>query len=176
MQKNEKLFDLASKAKNPDSIYPVLEQWLDDVTKNNGKFLLATRSYIDSVADQDTVCEVVNPQGHSEIISRRTASSMSSQRKHDVLMAKLKREEAEKQERLAKQKTRIFYEKKELEIQMEQMAPQEIEEDHRQRAAAAELDKAELIDNRSLFSHHSNELNLLKDRGQIEVRDLFRIG
>ena len=108
MQKNEKLFDLAIKAENPDSIYPVLEQWLDDVTKNNGNFLLATRSYIDSVADQDTVCEVVNPQGHSEISSRRTTSSMSSQQKHDFLMAKLKREEAEKQERLAKQKNTNF--------------------------------------------------------------------
>ena len=59
---------------------------------------------------------------------------------------------------------------------MEQMAPQELEEGHRQRVAPAELDKAELIDNRSLFSHHSNEWNLLKDRGQIEVRDLLRIG
>ena len=96
MQKNEELFDLASKAENPDSIYPVLEQWLDDVTKNNDKFLLAARSYIDSVADRDTVCEGVNPQGQSKRSSRRTTSSMSSQRKHEFLMAKLKREEAEK--------------------------------------------------------------------------------
>ena len=49
VRKNEELFDLASKAENPDSIYPVLEQWLDDVTKNNDKFLLAARSYIDQV-------------------------------------------------------------------------------------------------------------------------------
>ena len=108
VQKNEELFDLASKAENPDSIYPVLEQWLDDVTKNNDKFLLAARSYIDSVADRDTVCEGVNPQGQSKRSSRRTTSSMSSQRKHEFLMAKLKREEAEKQEqaamRLAKQR------------------------------------------------------------------------
>ena len=31
-QKNEELFKLASKPENPDSIYPVLEQWLDDLT------------------------------------------------------------------------------------------------------------------------------------------------
>ena len=55
--------------------------------------------------------------------------------------------------------------KKELEIQMEQMALQELEEDHRQRVAAAKLNEAELMDNQSLFSHHSSELNLLKDRG-----------
>ena len=65
VQKNEELFDLASKAENPESIYPVLEQWLDDVTKNNDKYLLAARGYIDTVADRDTVCEGVNPQGQS---------------------------------------------------------------------------------------------------------------
>ena len=48
---------------------------------------------------------------------------------------------------------------------MEQMPLQELEEDHRQRVAAAKLDEAELMDNHSLFSHHSSELNLLKDRG-----------
>ena len=94
---------------------------------------------------------------------------MSSQRKHDFLMAKRKREEAEKQEqaamRLAKQKHEIAMRKKELEIQMEQMALQELEEDHRQRVAAAKLVEADLMDSHSLFSHHSSELNLLKDRG-----------
>ena len=78
VQKNEELFDLASKAENPDSIYLVLEQRLDDVTKNNDKFLLAARSYIDTVAERDTVCEGVNPQGQSRRSSRQTASSMSS--------------------------------------------------------------------------------------------------
>ena len=60
VQKNEELFDLASKTENPDSIYPVLEQWLDGVTNSNDKFLLAARSYIDSVAHRDTICEGVN--------------------------------------------------------------------------------------------------------------------
>ena len=54
--------------------------------------------------------------------------------------------------------------KKELEIQMEQMVLQELEEDHRQRVAAAKFDEAEIMDNHSLFSHHSSDLNLLKDR------------
>ena len=147
VQKKDELFDLASKTDNPDSIYPVLKQWLDNVTNNNDKFLLAARSYIDPVAHGDTVCEGVIPQGQSKRSSRRTASSMSSQRRHDFLMAKLKREEAEKQEqaamRLAKQKHEIAIRKKELEIQNEQMALQELEEDHRQRVAAAKLDEAE---------------------------------
>ena len=66
VQKNEQFIDLASKAENPDSIYPILEQGLGDVTENNDKFLLAARNYIDSVADRDTVFESVNPQGQSK--------------------------------------------------------------------------------------------------------------
>ena len=93
-------------------------------------------------------------------------------------MAKLKREEAEKQEqaamRLAKQKHEIAMRKKELEIQMEQMALQELEEDHRQRVAAAKLDEADLMDNHSLFSHHSSELNLFKDRGSDRSQGLVQ--
>ena len=38
------------------------------------------------------------------------------------------------------------------------MALQELEEDHRQHVAAAKLDEVELMDNRSLISHHSSEL------------------
>ena len=64
--------------------------------------------------------------------------------------------------------------KKGLEIQMEQMALQELEEDHRQRVAAANLDEAELMDNHSLFSHRSSELNLLKDRGSDRSQGLIQ--
>ena len=153
------LFDLASKAENPDSIYPVLEQWLDDVNNNNDKILLAA-NYIDSVADQDTVSEGVKPQGQSKISSRQTASSMSSKHKHDFFMAKLRREEAEKQEqaamRLAKQKPEVAMRKKELEMQMEQMALQ----DHRQRVAATKLDAAELMDNHSSLKSSWNSFSV----------------
>ena len=117
VQKNEELFDLAIKVENPDSIYPVLEHWLDDVTQNSDKFLLTARSYFDNVADRDAVCEDFNPQGQSNRSSRRTASTMSSQRKYDFLMAKLKREYNEIQEQaamhLANQRHEIAKRKKE---------------------------------------------------------------
>ena len=84
-------------------------------------------------------------------------------------MAKLKVEKAEKQEqaamRLAEQKHETSMRKKDLEKQMEQMALQQLEEDYRQRVAAAKINESELIDNCLLFIHHSSELNLFKDRG-----------
>ena len=76
--------------------------------------------------------------------------------------------------RLAKQKHKVAMRKKELEIQMEQMALQELEKDHRQRVAAAKLDDAELMDNCSLFSHHSSELNLLKGKGSDRSQKLVQ--
>ena len=64
---------------------------------------------------------------------------------------------------------------KELEIQLEQMAFQELEEDDHQLDAVAELDEAELVDNRSLFSHYSSELNLFKDEGSDGSQRLVRL-
>ena len=151
---------MAAKTENPNSIYPILEQRFDDVTKNNEELLKTTRSYIDSVLDQDTVSVSTKPQGPSNRISGLTTSTMSSQRIRGSLMVNLKREEAEKQEqaalRLAKQKHEIAIRMKELEIQMQldQMAIQEFEEDHRQLVAAAKLNEADFMENWSLFSHH----------------------
>ena len=91
-------------------------------------------------------------------------------------MTKLKREEAEKQEQaalhLAKQKHEIAIREKELAIlkQLDQMAIRELEEDHRQRVAAAKSGEAELMDNCSLFNRHLSELNLFKDRGSIRSK------
>ena len=150
---------------------------MDDVTKSNDEFLLAARGYIDSVTGQDTVCVGINPHVPSKSSSRLTTSTMSSQRKLEFVVALLEREEAEKQEqaalRLAKQKHEIAMRKKELEIQMQldQIAIQELEEDYRQRVAAAKLTEAELMNNTSLFSHHSSKLNLLKDRGSIRSKN-----
>ena len=59
-------------------------------------------------------------------------------------------------------------------MQIEQLALQELEENHRQRVAAAKLDEAELMDNRSLFSHHSCELKLFKDRGSDKNQKLVQ--
>ena len=49
-----------------------------------------------------------------------------------------------------------------------------MEEDHRQRVAAAKLDEADLMGNHSSFSHHSNELNLFKDRGSDRSQGLVQ--
>ena len=54
--------------------------------------------------------------------------------------------------------TKLPWGKKDPEIQLEQMALQKMK-----RVAAAKLNEADLMDNRSLFNNNSSELNLLKD-------------
>ena len=57
---------------------------------------------------------------------------------------------------------------------MEQMALQELEEDHNQLVAAIKKDEANLMDFRSLFNHRSSELILLKDRGLYRSQQIFQ--
>ena len=63
--------------------------------------MLAARSYNDSVADRDTICEGVIPQGQARRTSLLIASTMCSKRKQGFLMANLKRKQAEKHEQAA---------------------------------------------------------------------------
>ena len=91
------------------------------------------------------------------------------QRLANSIMAREKLEGCEKQRQaalhLAKQKHKIAMRQKELEMEIEQMAIEELEEDNRQRVAAAKLNEAQTMNNRSLFSHQSSENNLHKVRG-----------
>ena len=47
VRKTEEFFNLAGKIEKPDSIYPIQEPGLDDVTKNKDEFLQVATSFID---------------------------------------------------------------------------------------------------------------------------------
>ena len=68
--------------------------------------------------------------------------------------------------------------KKELEIQtqVDEMAIQELEKDLCQRVAAAKLNEAELIDNRSFLAITQVNWTSLKIGDQLEARNKRRVG
>ena len=66
--------------------------------------------------------------------------------------------------------------KRELEKQMERTEFQDLEEDHRQRVAAAIMNKSGLLDNRSMFSHNSSKLIYLKLKDHFKARTTYRFG
>ena len=136
VDKNEDLIAFDGKTEDPSALVPSLESYLEAMTFTNDKILTSARNYINSADDK--VSEFQEPRAPilSRLPSNMTSSKRSSQRKHDYVIAKMKREEIEKQNeaaiRLAKQKN--------------QMELDELEENNRKRLAEATLQEFELLD------------------------------
>ena len=136
VDKNEDLIAFAGKTEDPSALVPSLESYLEAMTTKNDKILASARNYINSADDK--VSEFQEPRAsiRSRLPSIMTSSKTSSQRKHDYVIAKMKREEIEKQNEAA---IRLAKQKKQMEID-------ELEENNRKRLAEATLQEFELLD------------------------------
>ena len=136
VDKNEDLIAFAGKTEYPSALVPSLESYLEAMTTKNDKILTSTRNYINSADDK--VSEFQEPR--APILSRlpliMTSSKTSSQRKHDYVIAKMRREEIEKQNEAA---IRLAKQKKQMELD-------ELEENNRKRLAEATLQEFEMLD------------------------------
>ena len=101
VDKNEKLIAFAGKTENPSAFFPSLKSYLEAMTTNNDKILTSARNYINSADDK--VSEFQEPRAsiRSRVSSLMASPKTSSQRKHDYVIAKLKRKEIEKQNEAA---------------------------------------------------------------------------
>ena len=106
------------------------------MTTKNDKILTSAQNYINSADDK--VSEFHEPRAsiRSRLPSLIAPSKTSSQRKHDYVIAKMKREEIEKQNEAA---IRLAKQKKQIEID-------ELEENNRKRLEEATLQEFELLD------------------------------
>ena len=108
VDKNEDLIAFAGKTEDTNALVPSLESYLEAMTAKNDKILTSAQNYINSADDK--VSEFQEPKSsiRSRLPSLMALSKTSSQREHDYVIAKMKREEIEKQNeaaiRLAKQK------------------------------------------------------------------------
>ena len=136
VDKNEDLIAFAGKTEDPSALVPSLESYLEAMTTKNDKILASARNYINSADDK--VSEFQEPRAsiRSRVPSIMTSSKTSSQRKHDYVIAKMKREEIEKQNEAA---IRLAKQKKQMELD-------ELEENNRKRLAEATLQELELLD------------------------------
>ena len=136
VDKNEDLIAFAGKTEDPSALVPSLESYLEAVTTKNDKILTSARNYINSADDK--VSEFQEPR--APILSRfpsiMTSSKTSSQRKHNYVIAKMKREEIEKQNEAA---IRLAKQKKQIELD-------ELEENNRERLPEATQQEFELLD------------------------------
>ena len=110
IDKIEDLIAFAGKTEDPSELVPSLGSYLEAMTTKNDKILTSARNYINSADDK--VSEFQEPRAPilSRLPSIMTSSKTSSQRKHYYVIAKMKREEIEKQNEaailLAKQKSK----------------------------------------------------------------------
>ena len=134
VDKNEELIAFAGKMENPSALVPSLESYLEAMTTKNDKILTSARKYINSAGDK--VSEFQEPMAS---IRSRLPSVMASSKtysQHDYVIAKMKREEIEKQKEAA---IRFAKQKKQMELD-------KLEENNRKRLAEATLQEFELLD------------------------------
>ena len=106
------------------------------MTTKKDMILASAQNYINSADDK--VSEFQEPRASicSGLPSLMASSKTSSQRKHDYVIAKMKREEIEKQSETA---IRLAKQKKQMELD-------ELEENNKKRLAEATLHEFELLD------------------------------
>ena len=136
VDKNEDLIAFAGKTEDPSALVPSLEFYLEAVTTKNDKIHTSAKNYINSADDKVSEFQEPRASFRSRLPSIMTSSKTYSQRKHDSVIAKMKREEIEKQNEAA---IRLAKQKKQMEID-------ELEENNRKRLAEATLQEFELLD------------------------------
>ena len=101
VDKNEDLIAFNGKKEDQSALAPSLESYLKAMTTKNDKILTSARNYINSYDDK--VSELQEPRAsiRFRLPSLMASSKTSSQRKHDYVIAKMKREEIEKQNEAA---------------------------------------------------------------------------
>ena len=99
--KKEQLLELAKKTNNPATVTADLEKWLNDTTVQNDAVLRSAREYIYRCPKTDnssqTSVKAATVKTKSSKASSSKVSKTSSQRQRDLLMAKHRREEVERQ-------------------------------------------------------------------------------
>ena len=149
--KNEQLLELAKKTNDPATVTADLEKWLNVTSIQNDEILRNAREYIDQCPKTDNSSlisvEASTKRTKSSKASSSKVSKTSSQRQRDLLIAKHKREEIERQNEAA---LRLAKQKQELELE-------QLQEENRKRLAQAHLVELELQDEASEANEDAHE-------------------
>ena len=168
--KQEQLFELAGKTEDPSLVKQDLETWLYEVTTRNDEILKKARDYIDQCPPIDRASQssttVTKRKQPSKTSASRTSrqSRTSSQRQRDLLIAKQRKEEIERQNqaalRFAKQQQELEFERLQEEHELlrlrtdrlkkeQALRVEQLEEGNRKKLAEATLTELELTEDLS---------------------------
>ena len=139
-EKNEDLLKLAAKTENPTDLTRILEEWSEGLIALNDEYLSKARCYINSIGEteeggsrhSDSQCTTNRSSKHSK--SKATSKSQvpvsSSQRRLQQKIARLKREEVERQNAA------------ELRIAQEKAEQERLEAEHHARRTEQQAEQA----------------------------------
>ena len=96
VDKNEDLIAFAGNTEDPSALVPSLESYLEAMTTKNDKILSSQQNYINSADDKVSELQEPTASIRSRLSSLMVLSKTSSQRKHDYVIVKMKREEIKK--------------------------------------------------------------------------------
>ena len=142
------------------------------LTKKTDEFNAAARGYINSVQNKETAEQYTSH--HLRSGSHMTSSKISSQRHRDLAISKLKREALEKQHEaklcIARQHLKI-----EKQMKLRELENEQLEEDHRNRVAAAALEEIELMTKSSADGSGTCKMSeLLTERSSVKSKKLVQ--
>ena len=176
--KQEQFFDLAGKTEEPSLVTQEMETWLNEVTTRNDEILKKARDYIDQcplvdAASPSSTIATKSKQPSKTSASRPSRLSRTSgQRQRDLLFAKQRKEEIERQNeaalRMAKQQQELKLERLEEEQELfrlrtdrlrkkQALQVEHLEEENRKKLVEATLTELELT--ADLSDSHSELLH-----------------
>ena len=139
-ERNDGLLKLAAKTENPTDLTRILEEWSEGLTALNDEYLSKARAYINSINEtEEGGSRLLASQGttkqsskHSEskATSKSQVSVFSSQRRLQQKIARLKREELERQNAA------------ELQIAQEKAEQERLEAEHHARQTEQQAEQA----------------------------------
>ena len=183
-EKNEGLFKLAAKTENPTDLTMILEKWSEGLIALNDEYLSKARAYINSIgetgeggsrhSDSQGTTKRSSKHSKSKATSKSQVSVSSSQRRLQQKIARLKREEVERQSaaelRIAQEKA----EQERLEAKHHSRQTEQQAEQARQQAeqAAVETQRRAQQEASLACQKAEHEAELAKRKAMLAVLEL----
>ena len=162
--KNDSLIGLAAKTEQAEKLQSELEEWLAVVNKRHDEYMENARDYIDSIQGNENSKK--SSQRSHKSLSASTSSKASTARRKDFILAKIRREEVEEENKaaariaereyeieLAEREREMAERRHEIELfsKKRQIDLEKMHEENRKRLVEAKMQEINLMDDESLL-------------------------
>ena len=162
--KIDSLIGLAAKTEQAEKLQSALEEWLASVNKRHNEYMENVRDNIDSIQGNEN--SKIGSQRSHKSLSASTSSKVSTARRKEFILAKIRREEVETENkaaaRIAEREYQIEMAEREREMaqrrheielfsKKRQMDLEKMHEENRKHLVEAKIQEINLMDNEKLL-------------------------